>query len=103
MPSEPESAQTKCIHSLSSLALCSPFSVSSPFSPSSLSSPKSLFLLGLSHDFPRPLSEVTGSPSSFGYDHFRAHFVEFQPQLSFMEKHLDAFHALQEGEKSHTD
>lgn len=49
-----------------------------------------------------PLPEAPGSPSSFGYDHLRAHFVEFQPQLSFMEKHLDPFHALEEGGKKVT-
>lgn len=46
---------------------------------------------------------MTILPSSFGYNHLRAHFVEFQPQFSFMEKHFDPFHALDEGEKSHTD
>lgn len=50
-----------------------------------------------------PLTEAPVSPSSFGYDHLCAHFVEFQPQFSFMEKHLDPFHALEEGDKSHMD
>lgn len=39
-------------------------------------------------------TEETISPASLGYDHFCAHFVEFQPQFSFMKKHLDPFHAL---------
>lgn len=61
------------------------------------------FLLCLRQDFPRPFTEVADSPPSLGYDHFRAYFVKFQPQFSFVEKHLDPFHALQEREKSHTN
>ena len=50
-----------------------------------------------------PSAEVASSPPSLGYDHFRAYFVKLQPQFSFVEKHLDPFHSLEEGEKSHTD
>lgn len=92
----------------SSLALSSlfffPFSVPCPFSPSPSSGLRAASSPSPLPQFPRaPSVEATVSPSSLGYDHLCAHLVELQPQFSFVEKHLDPFHALDEGEKSHQD
>lgn len=90
--------------SLSLPLLCSLYSLS-PL-PSPLLLPSGPRAAVASSSLPQrlrpPLPGVPASPASFGNDHLRAHFVEFQPQFSFMEKHLDPFHALEEGEeKSH--
>lgn len=102
LPASSSKIGSSKIRSFSLSALVSLCSTPTSFSPS-LSLP-SLSLPRFAQAPPHPwATEMARSPSSLGYDHFCADFVKFQPQFSFVEKHLDPFHALRRGEKSHTD
>lgn len=70
-----------------------------PFPSLFFSSPTFLLCFSDPLSFPASPPNLADSPAGLGDDHFCPHFVEFQPQLSFVEEHLDPFHALGEGEK----